>query len=224
VTALTISDAFAAAFPETVVGALIVRGVRNPPHSVALETRKRELEAALRVSVGPPADVLDAYTAYYRTHGKTYHVKGQWESVARKGRAIPARAALVEAMFMAELEHLLLTAGHDLDALRLPLVADVTADGDRYVQITGQEVTLTGGDMAMLDGAGIRSTVLRGPDYDSRITPDTRAALFAVYAPPAVGEDRVRAHLQALQANVLLVTPDAQADPPEIVRANGRFG
>jgi hypothetical protein len=34
--------------------------------------------------------------------------------VALKGKAIPRQAALVEAMFMAELENLILTAGHDL--------------------------------------------------------------------------------------------------------------
>jgi hypothetical protein len=46
-------------------------------------------------------------------------VKAQWESVAVKGKPIPSRAALVEAMFMAA--RLVLTAGHDLDALAGPL-------------------------------------------------------------------------------------------------------
>jgi hypothetical protein len=47
-----------------------------------------------------------AYVDYYRRHGKTYHVKAQRESIALKGKPIPARAALVEAMFMAELKSL----------------------------------------------------------------------------------------------------------------------
>lgn len=94
--------------------------------------RARQLEERIRYAAGassPAADrVLRAYVHYYRAHGKTYHVKAQLESVARKGRPIPSRAALVEAIFIAELENLIPTAGHDLDALIPPLHADVTAD------------------------------------------------------------------------------------------------
>ncbi len=57
---------------------------------------------------------LPAYASYYRAFDKTYHVLGQLKSVAVKGKAIPSVAALVEAMFIAELHNGLLTAGHDL--------------------------------------------------------------------------------------------------------------
>jgi hypothetical protein len=119
-------------------------------------------------------------------------------------------AALVEAMFMAELRNRVLTAGHDLDELELPLRADVSADGDRYVTLGGAEVTLSRGDMLMTDGAGIVSSVLRGPDQRTRITPGSRSALFAVYAPAGVGEAAVRRHLDSIRANVTLVAPEAQ--------------
>jgi hypothetical protein len=36
-------------------------------------------------------------------------------------------------MFMAELQNLILTAGHDLDAVAPPVRVDVTGDEDRYV-------------------------------------------------------------------------------------------
>jgi DNA/RNA-binding domain of Phe-tRNA-synthetase-like protein len=191
-----------------------MRAVRNPEVSPALEAAKRRLEDRLRDATSassPAADrVLHAYVHYYRARGKTYHVKAQLESVARKGRPIPSRAALVEAMFMAELENLILTAGHDLDALVPPVQADVTADGARYVLLGGTEVVLERGDMMMADGTGIVSTVLRGPDLRTRITPQTRNVLFAVYAPAAIGEDAVRAHLEDIRANVQLVAPEAR--------------
>ncbi|HET7271275.1 MAG TPA: hypothetical protein VFI90_09325 [Rubrobacter sp.] len=44
-------------------------------------------------------------------------MKAQRESVARMGKPIPSRAALVEAMFTADLMNLILTAGHDLAAV-----------------------------------------------------------------------------------------------------------
>jgi DNA/RNA-binding domain of Phe-tRNA-synthetase-like protein len=210
---LVASDAWRAAFPGAIVGALVMRNVANPKQSPALEDAKRRLEAELRAAPEPDAEpVLRAYVDYYRARGKTYHVKAQLESVALKGKPIPSRAALVEAMFMAELRSLILTAGHDLDALAPPLRADVSAAGDRYVALNGAEAVLEPGDMLMADGAGIVSSVLRGPDQRSRITGETRNVLFAVYAPVGVAENAVRRHLDDLRANVQLVAPQAQAE------------
>jgi DNA/RNA-binding domain of Phe-tRNA-synthetase-like protein len=115
-------------------------------------------------------------------------------------------------MFMAELANLILTAGHDLDAMTPPLRADVTADGDRYILLNGAEAVLERGDMMMADGVGIVASVLRGPDQRTRITPETRHVLFAAYAPAGVGADAVRNHLDDIQANVRLVSPEAQTE------------
>jgi DNA/RNA-binding domain of Phe-tRNA-synthetase-like protein len=200
-------------------GALVMSGVRNPETSAELEQRKRGLEKRLRELTERPESksrdeepVLRAYVDYYRAHGKTYHVKAQWESVAVKGKPIPRRAALVEAMFMAELENLVLTAGHDVSMLVPPVRVDVTGDGDRYVLMNGGERELGAGDMMMADGEGIISSVLYGPDQRTRITPETDEVLFAVYAPVGVGEAAVRDHLDDIRANVMLVSPDAATE------------
>ena len=214
---LVATDAWKSAFPGASVGALVMSGVDNPERSEPLDTRKRELEESLRADaarVGPEGLAgqprFRAYLDYYRTHGKTYHVKAQWESVAVKGKAIPSRAALVEAMYMAELKNLMLTAGHDLTAVALPVRVDVTREGDRYVAINGTERVPAAGDMMMVDGEGIISSVLQGPDRRTRITPETREVLFAVYAPAGVAESAVRSHLEDIAANVLLVAPQAE--------------
>jgi DNA/RNA-binding domain of Phe-tRNA-synthetase-like protein len=211
---LVATDAWRATFPGAVVGALAMRDVANPEHSPALEDAKRQLEAQLRAAPHDPASepVLRAYVEYYRPHGNTYHVKAQRESVAVKGKPIPSRAALVEAMFMAELRSLVLTAGHDLDALSGALRADVSADGDAYVTLSGAEAVLKRGDMLMADADGIVSSVLRGPDQRTRITPETSRAVFAVYAPAGIGEETVRRHLDDLRATVELISPDARTE------------
>jgi DNA/RNA-binding domain of Phe-tRNA-synthetase-like protein len=206
------------AFPGAVAGALVMSGVRNPEKNAALEQSKRDLEERLREQARSRGrssagdTVPSAYVDYYRTHGKSYHVKAQWESVALKGKPIPGRAALVEAMFMAELENLMLTAAHDLATLVLPVRVEVTRDGDRYTLMDGSERVLGAGDMAMVDGEGIVSSVLHGPDRRTRIMPETREVLFAVYAPVGIGEAAVRDHLEDVRANVLLVTPDAATE------------
>ena len=214
---LVATDAWRSAFPGAAVGVLAMSAVHNPERSGPLEARKRELEESLRadaVRIGPEGLAgqprFRAYLDYYRTHGKTYHVKAQWESVAVKGKAIPSRAALVEAMYMAELKNLLLTAGHDLTAVAMPVRVDVTHEGDRYTAINGADRVTAAGDMMMVDGDGIISSVLQGPDQRTRITRETREVLFAVYAPAGIGESAVRSHLEDTAANVLLVAPQAE--------------
>jgi DNA/RNA-binding domain of Phe-tRNA-synthetase-like protein len=194
-----------------------MRGVHNPELSPELEACKRAVEAGLRTHAArSPHDrvgsVGRAYADYYRSYGKTYHVLAQWESVAVKGKAIPRRAALVEAMYIAELKNLILTAGHDLASIALPVRADVTHPGDRYSLMNGAEQTLHAGDMMMVDGNGIISSVLYGPDRKTRITPETRDVLFAVYAPAGIGKHAVEEHLNDIQSNVLLVAPEAETE------------
>jgi DNA/RNA-binding domain of Phe-tRNA-synthetase-like protein len=223
---LVATDAWKSAFPGAAVGVLAMRGVHNPERSDPLEASKRDLEESLRADaarIGPEGLAgqarFRAYVDYYKNHGKTYHVKAQWESVAVKGKAIPSRAALVEAMYMAELKNLMLTAGHDLAAVGLPARVDMTRDGDRYVAINGAERVLAAGDMMMVDGEGIISSVLQGPDRRTRITLETREVLFAVYAPAGVGESAVRSHLEDIAANVLLVAPQAETGLPATLAA-----
>jgi len=196
-----------------------MRNVVNPEGHAVLDKRKEELENQLRSSFSDcdraalkALPTLQAYEAYYKRYKKTYHVQLQLESVVFKGKALPRVAALVEAMFMAELKNLLLTAGHDLEAVQMPVKLDVAQGSERYVRLNGEEQELTPGDMMIADAQGVISSVLYGPDYRTRIIPETRQVLFTVYAPPGVGEQAVYDHLRDIQANVLLVAPEADVE------------
>lgn len=221
---LIVSDAWKSAYPGAAVGILVMHSVANPPDHPVLAQRKADLEGDLRsrFADGKAAlatlTPLQAYAAYFKRYNKTYHVQLQIESIAFKGRAIPSVAALVEAMFIAELKNMLLTAGHDLDAIQMPVRLDVSSGDECYVMLNGREQTLKPGDMMMADAQGVISSVLYGPDQRTRIIPDTRHVLFVVYAPPGIGEPAVRQHLQDIQANVLLVAPEAVVELLQVYR------
>jgi DNA/RNA-binding domain of Phe-tRNA-synthetase-like protein len=216
---VTVSEAWQKSFPGAVVGTLAMGDVANPAFHDGLEGRKRGLEAQLRKrfdGADPSAiqklDVVQAYEAYYKRHERTYHVQPQLESVVFKGRPLPSVAALVEAMFMAEVKNMLLTAGHDLDVVRQPLRLEVSVGDERYTRLDGEQQVLDSDDMMVVDLLGIISCILHGPDQRTRIGPDTRRVLFVVYAPSGVGEESVKAHLEDIRDNVLLVTPQATTE------------
>ncbi len=213
---VVVGEGWRTAYPAASAGILAMNDVVNPDRHPALDARKVELAGELRdrFATLEPAAIrklapFAAYHAHYKRFGKTYHVEQQVVSVALKGKPIPHRSALVEAMFMAELEHGLLTAGHDLDALTLPLRLDAATGNERYVLLSGAEQAPKVGDLVMADGRGIVSSVVHGPDHRTRITPDTRQVLFATYGVPGVTTESLRRHLATIEMNVRLVAPMA---------------
>src|SRR5215211_1440996 len=192
--------------PGASVGLIAMRGVANPPRNDHLNDLATTLETDVRSPLGsadreairatPP---LPAYAAYYKRWGQRYHVAMQLESVAQKGKALPRVAALVEAMFIAELRNLLLTAGLDLDALELPVRLNVGA-GELFTAPNGQETAVKAGDMVIVDARGrVLSAIVSGPSDVARIGPATTAALFYTYAPPGVDPDTVSTHLDEIE-------------------------
>jgi DNA/RNA-binding domain of Phe-tRNA-synthetase-like protein len=163
--------------------------------------------------------VIQAYGAYYARFRKTYHVLLQLESVALKGRSLPGVAALVEAMFMAELQNCLLTAGHDVGSLDLPVTVDVATGQEVYVTLNGKEQTCAAGDMYIRDQQGVISSIVYGPDRRTAILPTTQRVLFTVYAPAGIAPSSVRQHLDDIRDNVQLVSPAAQVELCEVYEA-----
>ncbi len=214
-----VTSEWKAAFPGAHVGVLAMRDVANPVHHAELEKLKVELEAGLReqfkgqdrtaLSSHP---VLQVYGEYYKHFKKTYHVQLQLESIVMKGKSIPSVASLVEAMFMAEVKNMLLTAGHDLDLLQLPLTLNVSHGSENYTVMRGEAKTLKPDDMFISDRVGIISDIIYGPDQRTQINTNTRNVVFTVYVPAGIDAQLVAHHLQDMRDYVLVIAPQAQVE------------
>ena len=223
---LDVAPTWREAHPGASVGLIAFRGVSNPATHDALNAVAAALEEEIRARFGdadretlraiPP---LPAYAAYYKRWGQRYHVGMQLESVAQKGKSVPRVAALVEAMFIAELRNLLLTAGHDLDAIALPVRLGVGA-GETFTAPNGNEQAVKSGDMVVADARGrVLSAIVTGPSDVARIGPETTAALFYCYAPPGIDPALVSAHLDEIERNVRLIAPDGEVVSREMASA-----
>jgi DNA/RNA-binding domain of Phe-tRNA-synthetase-like protein len=224
---IALTPEFRAAFPDGIFGALIARQCPNRPRAVRLEEAKRAVEARLRERF--PGEAIDAdpvaraYAGYFKRAGTRYPVVHQAKTVVG-GRPIESPSALVEAMFAAEVGSLVLTSGHDLEALEGPLRVDIARDGDTYTKINGKPQSLRPGDMVVRDGAGIIACVLYGPDDRTRLRLESSAALFGAWCPVGLGAALAEAHLASLAGLLRLEWPDALIDPPRIWTAEGMAG
>ena len=153
----------------TVVG---YRNLSPAPTTAALDVMKRELEADLKARFGEASrsqmlddPVLAAYERYDRRFGQGYHVAMQIRSIAQKGKAIPDRNCIIEAMFMTEVAYGVLAAVQDLDQITLPIVIDGTDGTERYTRYDGVEEFCKPVDQQMLDASGkILTSIAQGRD------------------------------------------------------------
>ena len=214
-----VTEAWKSAFPDAHAGVLVMREVRNPASHADLERCKEALVGELRLHyggldrsqlLGLPS--LRVYDAYYKRFKKTYHVQLQLESILFKGKSIPGVAALVEAMFMAEIKNMLLTAGHDLDSLQLPFRLDVTRGNEVYILLNGQPQQVKPGDMIISDGQGIMSNIIYGPDQRTQIQSGTRNVAYTTYAPAGISDASITRHLQDIEGYVRMFSPQAQTE------------
>ena len=110
---------------------------------------------------------------------------------------------------MAEMETLTLAAGHDADLLVEPIIIDATEKDEPFVQMNGKERPLKANDMAMRDGQGVICTIIYGQDNRTPISPQTRRALYVVYAPEGVPETAVQQQLDLVWHYIQQFAPAA---------------
>lgn len=212
---IEITQEFKSTYPGASIGVLLINNIKNQKNNTELSARKRQIESEIRKQFeGKDRQYLNnldnnkAYEQYYKMFKKTYHVLLQLESIVFKGKSIPDVDCLVEAMFMAEIKNQLLTAGHDVDKLQLPIKVGVSNGKENYIVMNGKEQVCTQGDMFMYDDKGVISSILNGPDSRTKIDGNTNHVLYIVYAPEGVEKDTIKKHLEDIKDNLSLISND----------------
>lgn len=206
-------------FPGARMGVIEARGLEPLTSHPQLEKARLDLEHELRQRYGAlerkhlrELPVLRTFETHYRPFGKTYHVLQQLESVALKGRSIPSRICAVTALFMAELKHGLVAAGHDLSCIKPPLRLAPSQGGENYTNLARAEAILPEGDMTLSHAGGLLSSVLYGPALASPIGPNTRDALFTIYAPGAIPTGFLEAQMEDLASYLACFAPEIRIE------------
>jgi DNA/RNA-binding domain of Phe-tRNA-synthetase-like protein len=205
--------------PGATIGLLELSGVENTCSSSRVNERKREIEASLRERYKGftrkdflALPVMAEYDRYYTRFNKTYHVQLQLESIVLKGKHLPDVSPAVDANFMAEVETLILTAGHDSQKLRGPIVIDVSRESEQMTQMNGAPKAIRSGDMIMRDADGICCSIIYGQDARSPISRDTSRVLYVAYAPAGVAADTVESQLRGIEENLRLFSADVAVE------------
>ena len=223
---ISATEEWRTAHPGAVIGLLELSRVENAHPSLQLDDRKRETEARLRERYKEftrqeflALPVMAAYAQYYKRFNKTYHVLQQVESIVLKGKHLPSVSPLVDSNFIAEMETLVLTAGHDVGKLHGVVSIDVSRDGEELTQMAGTSKAIRAGDMVMRDAEGICCSIIYGQDNRSPISFETSHVLYVAYAPVGVPAETVEAHLRVIEEHARLVSPLAVREQQQLLLA-----
>jgi DNA/RNA-binding domain of Phe-tRNA-synthetase-like protein len=220
------TDGWRGAHARATVGVLELSGLDNRGSSSRLNERKRAIEAGLRERYRGftrqdflALPVMAEYERYYKRFNKTYHVQLQLESIVLKGKPLPGVSPAVDANFMAEVETLILTAGHDCQKLFGPIVIDVSGEGDQMTQMNGASRAIRSGDMIMRDAGGISCSIIYGQDARSPISPETSRVLYVAYAPGNIAADVVERQLSGIEEHLRLFSPNLVVEQRRLLTA-----
>lgn len=98
-----------------------------------------------------------------------------------------------------------------------PMHLKLATGNECYQSISGRELTAVAGDMVMSDSSRVFSSILKGPDYDSRLTPDTGDVLFTIYAPPGIDAFKVKTALLRLEERIRAFAPDSITEMMQVM-------
>jgi DNA/RNA-binding domain of Phe-tRNA-synthetase-like protein len=223
---ISATDEWRTAHPGATIGLLELSDVKNTHPSPRLDERKQEIEARLRTRYQGytrqdflTLPVMSAYERYYKRFDKTYHVQLQVESIVLKGKNLPNVSPLVDSNFTAEVETLVLTAGHDVARLQGPILIDVSREGDQITQMNGTSRAIRAGDMIMKDANGLSCSIIYGQDNRSPISAETSHVLYVSYAPIGVPTETVDAQLRKIEENIRLFSPTAIVEQNRLIFA-----
>nr|WP_288824868.1 hypothetical protein [uncultured Clostridium sp.] len=211
-------------YPGTIMGVLIVRGIseravcKKEDEAIFLKELREKYEGFTRKELKEQSPV-DAYASYYKKFGQSYHLLAQLDSMLNGKKVCDSKLPLLQSMFFNELESMMLTAGHDLNRLKPPLRLNLAAGNEVYQSISGRDVTAAAGDIILSDSVRVFSSILKGPDYDTRITPDTSDVLFTIYAPPGIGAPKVKTALKKLEKRILALAPNCKTEILQVLEA-----
>jgi DNA/RNA-binding domain of Phe-tRNA-synthetase-like protein len=214
--------------PGSGAAVVLYRGLSADDETAALAALKRELEAGLRARWGSAtkqellADpTLAAYQRHDQRFGQNYHVAMQILSIAQKGKSIPNRNPLIEAMFMTELMTGVLASAQDADQIAFPVTVDAADGSEPYTRYDGVEERCKTGDQLMRDANGeILTSIAQGPTAFGLVTPETTAVAYCFYFPAGVPESAVTESLAYLDQCIRAACPVSEQTGKTVIAAS----
>lgn len=130
-----------------------------------------------------------------------------------KGRRLPEINTVVDLYNLESIEHMMCMGAHDLDIIAAPVALRLTRGDESFTPLGGKPEPVRQGEFAYVDSQNRVICRLDAVQADfSKVTDQTRRALFIIEGHPAASEDEVRKAVEAV-AHALTSTTGCKCGP-----------
>lgn len=221
-----VSDAWRSAWPKAYLGAMLLSNIRPFTVKAAQQKTKEELQNMLRSRFAKLSkedidafESVKAYTAYYKRFEYSFDIRVQFEQLLMQEKSKALMHPIMEAVFRASLDNLILTTCHDRDLVQTPLSLAVADPEQRFTNRAGKEQIAVAGDMTVSDSSGIITSALYGAGEQIPVRNDTKRILVLAFAPPGLSYSRLCSHFFLIHSLIRRFAPESEINYFELVQA-----
>jgi DNA/RNA-binding domain of Phe-tRNA-synthetase-like protein len=178
-------------------GLVVLEGLEPEALAAAADAARETFPERLAEHLDTARRRVDAFAGHFAAHGHRCPLPGQLDRAARKG--LPKILPLVDALLACEMTTGLLMGVQDWSAVRGELVYGACETQESFEGMRGP-VTCSPGEPVLQDGEGVIASYFQGPDRRTRVSPETRDAVFFVFTAPGLGAEDVEAGVAAVEA------------------------
>jgi DNA/RNA-binding domain of Phe-tRNA-synthetase-like protein len=207
-----VESAFAALFPNCVIGTVVVGGIDNDRHGAGcaalLEHEARSAAERLREADIATHPAVAPWREGYRSFGvKPAKFRSSIENLLRSARVDTIRSInpLVDLYNAVSLRYMLPCGGEDLDAVQGPIVLTRAVGDEHFVPLgSTEEQPPQPGEVIYRDEVGVICRCWNWREADrTKLTASTTDAFLCIEGIPPVGSREVRAACDELAALVV---------------------
>lgn len=189
----SISAAYRRAYPGVGFALALVAGTSEQPDAPGFVAHKRKNLRRMRRrrELAEISARIGRYAEFFESFGQRCPLVQHLQRTVDSG--FPRYSLMVDAHFMAEMCAGILVAVTDYDRFDGDLLLDVAREGETCIGMGNRLFTTRAGEIVLRDEKEIVCVLCQGADDKTRVSPETRNALFYAFGVPGIE----RSHLQA---------------------------
>ncbi|NWG03066.1 MAG: hypothetical protein HXY44_09450 [Syntrophaceae bacterium] len=193
---LHISDAYRCRFPALSFGIGTIRSCTYFEKNESFKLYKRELlhKMRRRENLGQLEKKISLYDQFFNEWGYACPLPHHFKRTIEMG--FPIVNLYIDTHIMAEMCHGILMAIQDLDCFQGEWKLDLAQAGETFQGVSGKRIQCKENEIVLRDEEGTVCSLFQGPDFKTRVKPESKNIVIYVFTAPGIKEEHVASGLQ----------------------------
>ncbi|MGZ3558627.1 MAG: hypothetical protein ACXU97_05890 [Thermodesulfobacteriota bacterium] len=193
---LNITDAYRRGFPDLAFGIGTIQACTYFEKNESFKLFKRELLRKMRrrANLVQLEERINLYDQFFKEWGYPCPLPSHFKRSV--GMGFPIVNLYIDAHIIAEMCHGILMAIQDLNRFEGEWKLDLSREGEVFQGVSGTTIRCKEGEIILRDEKSIVCSLFQGPDFKTRVGPDSEDIAVYIFTAPGIQEEQVSKGLQ----------------------------